>query len=167
MTYCSNFLGARDPETNKGNVRGFDPASVYKTYDEYAGDDDRALLEYFLRDVYEAYGYSFRYYHGERADMDWVRKKLAGFQRLDSIIRESHVKAFTLSWIEKGRSRKEAERLAREFSEDKLESYRKNRLRITEILLNGLRFSNRDGQPLRLMKLLELDPALLEQPLYH
>lgn len=167
MTYCSNFHGERNPETNKGNVRGFDPASVYKTYDEYADDDDRALLEYFLRDVYEAYGYGFHYYHGEQANMDWVKEKLEGFQRLDSIILESHVHAFTLNWIEKGKSREEAEQSARELAKDRMESYRQNRLRIMEILLNGLRFSTRDGQPMRLMKLLELDPALLEQPLYH
>ena len=34
-------------------------------------------------------------------------------------------------------------------------------------LLAGLSFVNRQGQPLRMMKKLELDPALLEQPLYH
>ena len=46
MTYCSAD-GKLDPESYKGNVRGFDPASVYKTYDEYANDDERYFLEYF------------------------------------------------------------------------------------------------------------------------
>ena len=36
-----------------------------------------------------------------------------------------------------------------------------------ETLLSGLHFVNQNGQPLQLMKLLQLDPALLEQPLYH
>ena len=34
-------------------------------------------------------------------------------------------------------------------------------------LLHGLRFVNKQGQPLKMMKPLKLDPALLEQPLYH
>ena len=40
-------------------------------------------------------------------------------------------------------------------------------MKIMETLLNGLRFVNKVGQPLQLMKALKLDPALLEQPLYH
>ena len=37
---------------------------------------------------------------------------------------------------------------------------------VTEILRSGLRFVNKDGQPLQMMPRLELDPALLEQSLY-
>ena len=33
--------------------------------------------------------------------------------------------------------------------------------------MRGLRFINEDGQPLKMMTPLKLDPALLEQPLYH
>ena len=36
-----------------------------------------------------------------------------------------------------------------------------------EVLLRNLRFQNMKGQPLRFMPKLELDPALLEQPIYH
>ncbi len=39
--------------------------------------------------------------------------------------------------------------------------------RIAAFLLRGLRFVNKNGQPLKMMKPLKLDPALLEQPLYH
>ena len=42
-----------------------------------------------------------------------------------------------------------------------------NRLRIAKLLLRDLHFINKNGQPLRMMPLLKLDPALLEQPLYH
>ena len=38
---------------------------------------------------------------------------------------------------------------------------------IAGVLLDDLRFINKNGQPLRMMPRLELDPALLEQPLYH
>ena len=48
-----------------------------------------------------------------------------------------------------------------------MEDIRSDRLKMTELLLKNLMFVNRDNQPLRLMKKLELDPELLEQPLYH
>ena len=64
MTYCSSRKGI-DPESLKGNARGFDPATVYRTYDEFANDEERAFLEYFLRDAYEYYGYDFHYYQVE------------------------------------------------------------------------------------------------------
>ena len=41
------------------------------------------------------------------------------------------------------------------------------RLQIAKQLLKGLYFVNKNGQPLHMMPKLELDPALLEQPLYH
>ena len=52
-------------------------------------------------------------------------------------------------------------------AEHQLEDYRKNREKVTELLLKGFRFVNEQGQPLQFMKKLKLDPALLEQPLYH
>ena len=42
-----------------------------------------------------------------------------------------------------------------------------DRLRIAKLLSKDLHFVNKNGQPLRMMPKLELDPALLEQPLYH
>ena len=46
-------------------------------------------------------------------------------------------------------------------------SYNENRLRIAQLLMRGLRFVNKQGQPLHMMTPLRLDPALLEQTLYH
>ena len=48
-----------------------------------------------------------------------------------------------------------------------MKEFEENRKRNAKILLEGLRFVNKNGQPLRMMPKLELDPALLEQPLYH
>jgi len=48
-----------------------------------------------------------------------------------------------------------------------MEMYKANRLSNARFLLRGLRFVNKKGQPLRMMPKLELDPALLEQPVYH
>ena len=47
-----------------------------------------------------------------------------------------------------------------------MEEFDKNRVENSKILLEGLRFVNRKGQPLRMMRKLELDPSLMEQPLY-
>lgn len=41
------------------------------------------------------------------------------------------------------------------------------RLKLASRLMEGLYFINKNGQPLRMMPKLELDPALLDQPLYH
>ena len=41
-----------------------------------------------------------------------------------------------------------------------------NRYNIAKILMRGLNFVNKKGQPLHMMPLLKLDPELLEQPLY-
>ena len=51
--------------------------------------------------------------------------------------------------------------------EKQMEMYRANRLRNAEFLMRGLRFVNKNGQPLQMMPKLQLDPDLLEQPLYH
>ena len=50
--------------------------------------------------------------------------------------------------------------------DSQISAFRQNRKRNAEILMAGLRFVNRHGQPLHMMPRLELDPALLEQPLY-
>ena len=51
--------------------------------------------------------------------------------------------------------------------ESQVKSFRENRVKNSEILMRGLKFVNRHGQPLHMMPKLELDPELLEQPLYH
>lgn len=171
MTYCSDSTGL-NPESYQGNARGFDPVTVYRTYDDYADDADRCLLEYFLRDVYKTYGYDFHYYHGESVDMDWVKEKLEGFHHLDHWIVES-VNSFvehnteedaTIKFEGVSYGKEEGGQLV---AEKQLDDYKKNRLKVTEILLKGLQFVNKQSQPLQFMKKLELDPALLEQPLYH
>ena len=51
--------------------------------------------------------------------------------------------------------------------ESYMQSFDRNRLENAKVLLGGLQFVNRSGQPLRMMPRLELEPGLLEQPLYH
>ena len=162
MTYCSSRLGV-DPESLGGNARGFDPAPVYRTYEDFANDDERAFLEYFLRDVYQYYGYDFYYYQGEMVDDAWIDEKLGAFTCLDGYIERSYQEALgdiSLK-ITCGNEAVDVK------IETPLADYRKNRRRIVDFLRQGLSFTNRQGQPLKMMPLLKLDPALLEQPLYH
>ncbi|MCB7040534.1 hypothetical protein, partial [Flavonifractor plautii] len=147
MTYCSSRLGV-DPESLAGNARGFDPATVYRTYDEFANDEERAFLEYFLRDAYEYYGYDFHYYQGEPVDEAWIERKIQSFTCLDGFITQSHQKA--------------AQEMAVTFTNgsdpidvkvnDPIPGYQNNRRRIADFLLRGLRFVNKQGQPLKMMK---------------
>ena len=170
MTYCSGKTGL-NPESLKGNDLGFDPAAIYRTYDEYVNDDDRCLLEYFLRDAYQEYGYEFHYYHGEAVDMDWVKEKLNGVHHLDQLIWQTtravidrKSKGGTI--ISDGVSYEHEEGCDR-MAQHTLDSIRKDRLNMAELLMKNLVFVNQNNQPLRFMKKLKLDPALLDQPLYH
>lgn len=170
MTYCSGKTGL-NPESLKGNDLGFDPAAIYRTYDEYVNDDDRCLLEYFLRDAYQAYGYDFHYYHGEKVDMNWVEEKLKGFHNLDRLVEETARR--TMEYQSKDgviildSVTYDHEEGCNLVVQRRMDAIREDRIKITELLLKNLQFVNEDSQPLRLMKKLELDPALLEQPLYH
>lgn len=170
MTYCSNSQG-KEMLGYETNVRGFDPATVYRTYDEYVDDADRALLEYFFRDVYELYGYDFQYYHGEPVDEAWVEQKISEIHTIDTTIKQTFEEVIR-SKMEKtdvqsteNDENDENELLTR--ADRYLMDVRKQRLKVAKLLLKGLSFVNKEGQFLTMMKPLQLDPALLEQPLYH
>lgn len=161
MTYCSSKDGI-NPESLKGNVRGFDTATVYRTYDEFANDDERAFIEYFMRDAYEYYGYDFQYYKGEPVDEQWVTNKIKGFTCINEVIEKS--------WEENLSSKKDEEQQYEDIvalAKRVTENYDENRMNIAHLLMRGLRFVNKQGQPLHMMTPLRLDPDLLEQPLYH
>lgn len=170
MTYCSE-QGDRDFVT-PGNVKGFDPASVYKTYDDYTNDSERYFIEYFLRDAYEYYGYDFHYYDGAEVDEEKVIALIKDFTTINHYIRETWIKIFrakaTVSNKDGSPASPEfAEAVRQELLENYVTEFNKNRLWSAKILMEGLRFVNRSGQPLRMMPRLALDDALLEQPLYH
>ena len=172
MTYCSGRTGL-NPESLPGNDLGFDPAAIYRTYDEYINDEDRCLLEYFMQDVYATYGYDFHYYHEEKMNMDLVKQKLQGLHHLDQLIHETVSTAIrkkaekaNITFQFNGSTWNGAEG-SEHVADKRLENCAQNRIRITGMLLWKPNFVNPDGQPLRLMKKLELNPALLEQPLYH
>lgn len=163
MTYCSGEDGL-NPESLKGNVRGFDPATVYRTYDEFANEDERAFLEFFMRDAYAQYGYDFQYYKGETVDEEWIRDKISKFTCINGIIESSWEKM--LKTKHESENQLDFEDIVRQAKKVTM-SYDQNRLKIAKGLLAGLRFVNKQGQPLYMMTSLRLDPDLLEQPLYH
>ncbi len=161
MTYCSGIEG-RDP----GNV-GFSTAAVYRTYDEYCDRDERILIEYALRDVYRAYGYSCQHYNGEpmtqealdevvenaQCGLEWIRK--SWWDMRDVISRRYQLEGEML------------DELIDTMSADAVERARERRRLTVRILNHNLPFCNEKGERLELMQQLTLDPALLEQPLYH
>ena len=166
MTYCSG-IGGINPESLKGNDRGFDPTAVYRTYDDYSDDADRALLEYFMRDAYAQYGYEFHYYHGEEVDLSWIDEKLSQMTTLDRRMLETFLKAVCVEVTTSDGTPLDNLDTARSMAEKRVAGARNNRFNITRALFRGLCFVSHSGQPLRFMDQLKLDPALLEQPLYH
>lgn len=169
MTYCSEG-GKHDPIGYEGNVRGFDPSTVYRTYDEYANDAERCLIEYFMRDAYEYYGYDFHYYNGEEMNMERIKELISKCTTINRFIRDTYRPVLMeeyekgLTTVPPGKNLGEVVEAALDDAEKRMD---KERLRTFEVFMNGLNFVNRAGQPLHMMPKLELDPALLEQPLYH
>lgn len=176
MTYCNTRNGINIAAI-EGAVAGFDPTSVYKTYDNFAGIAEREYLEFFFRDAYAFYGYDFQYYKGEPVDEAWVREKISQFDITDGLIADSWENTLRnegkLSVIKETESScqeigvEKTEENIQEFVQKVLEQYNVKRLELAKALLDGLNFINGQGQPLQMMKPLKLDPALLEQPLYH
>lgn len=167
LTRCT--LGGEDTYT-AGNAVGFDPVSVYKTYDEFVNDSERYYIEYFLRDAYEYYGYGFQYYDGAPVDEEKCKEVIAGFTTIDHYMRKTWLKVFQETKAYQDGDRVDAEledRIQKQLLENYIAQYEGNRLKNAKILLGGLRFVNRNGQPLRMMPKLKLDEALLEQPIYH
>lgn len=168
MTYCSE-KGVHDVETSEGNVIGFDTATVYRTYDDYATDEERAYIEFCLRDAYQFYGYDLHYYDGGAVDEAQIEKWVEGFTKINKFI--------ALSWKNNvlsdatvspdGNKRKLNEEEQEEILAELKEKHDKVRLRLAKRLMGSLYFVNKNGQPLRMMPKLELEPALLDEPIYH
>lgn len=166
MTECTE--GGKEAYV-PGNAKGFDPETVYRTYDEFINDDERYFIEYFLRDAYEFYGYDFHYYDGAPVDEPRAKELIQGFTTINGYMRETWKKVFDLveATLDEGKLEWREKPLRDEMLENYMEACDENRLKNTRILLNGLHFVNKNGQPLRMMRKLEPDPALLVQPLYH
>lgn len=168
LTRCTEF---GDPLYGESFKNGFDPAVLYRTYDDYANDEERCFIEYFMRDAYEIYGYDFNYYDGKPMDEERAIALTRGFTTINHYVRESWRRNIfnenTVKVTGEGASEDVAENIRDTLAQRKIEAYAENRVKVVKLLMRGLNFVNRKGQPLRPMPLLELDPTLLEQPLYH
>ena len=166
MTYCSEN-GRRDPHPE---TKGFDPAPIYKTYDEFVNDNERYFIEYFLRDAYAYYGYDFQYYDGAPVDEEKLKELIAGFTTVNHYIRETWMKVFKKAEVSLNGERIDAEMekdVQLKLLDKQMLEFEETRFANAKILMRSLRFINKRRQPLHFMRKLELDPALLEQPLYH
>lgn len=163
MTYCSRN-GERDPESLKGNDRGFDPAAIYRTYEDYLGPEERCFLEYFMRDVYQRYGYDFQYYDGSPMDEEKMNDLIERMHGCTDLILASYEKALEHKVFFEG---EDPEQRRQEILQEIKENMMAKRREIASVLMRGLHFINKNGAPLNFMPSLELDPALLEHPLYH
>ena len=154
-----------------GYAPGFSPAPVYRTYDDYVNNDERYFIEYFLRDAYEYYGYDFHYYDGAPVDQAKAEALIAGFTTLNHYMEETWSKMFIGTKVSQDGQpvSEEIERAVylKLTRDEYMTQFDANRIESVKILLEGLRFINRNGQPLHMMPMLELDPAMLEQPVYH
>lgn len=169
MTYCSLY-GERDPESLKGNDLGFSTDAIYRTYDDYTDDAERCFLEYFLRDAYEYYGYDFNYWNGRPIGEDQLDDLIGKFKTLNRFIQENRHNLFWQMTVSQNGKQVEPqlqEEIREKLLADNMRQIQENRSTIAKLLLKRPRFVNKNGQPLRMMPKLKLDPALLEQPLYH
>ena len=150
----------------EGTPIGMDPAPVYRTYEEFADGYERRLLEYVLRDAYAHYGYDFNYYDGKNMEPDEVEALLERCEKNLELIRKSwhNAKWHVKETYQLGEDRldENVERLA----DANVESYKSVRRLAIRFLRYGLKFCSEDGTSLKMMEPLQLDPALLEAPLY-
>lgn len=167
MTYCSGTKGV-NPESLPGNARGFDPVTVYRTYDEFANFDERYFLEYFMRDAYEYYGYDFNYYDGAEMTEEKIQELVTKFTTLDGYVEQTMRKSLTDEFKDNtDMDEQEKNQVIEEKIKDKLEEYHKKRIQMAQVLNQDIHFINKKGQIFNMIPLLKLDPELLEQPLYH
>jgi len=168
MEYCTEM--GKLFRWKNGVDTGFSLDAVYRTYDNYINDSERYFIEYFLRDAYAFYGYDFHCYDGAPVDEEKVEELIQGFTQINKYMRMTWIKVFRDSEVSQNGQRVDLEtevKVQDHFLDNYMRDFDTNRLANAKILLEGLRFVNKNGQPLRMMPLLKLDRAMLEKPLYH
>lgn len=102
-------------------------------------------------------------------DNDWIEAQLSQITNLDHAIGESHRKVIEkkIKQQKPDLSDEEVSKMAEEGIAEYLKGIKQNRLKIIAILMKNPPFYSHDDHKLTPMRKLELDPELLEQPLYH
>ncbi len=172
MTYCSLF-GEVDPESYDGNVRGFSTDAVYRTYDDYANDDERYFLEFLFQDAYLHYGYDYHYFDKKEVDLARLDELVQGFTTANKFIHDSWMRsASQLASVQLDGKDIEVDPDDTETWEtiigQYIQRYSDTRKNIAKsVMLSQLKFFNDDGTPLDFIPQLIIDPELLKEPLYH
>ena len=174
MTYCSVY-GEYNATTGRTTDAGFSTNALKRTYEEFLGTPERYCLEYFLQDFYEHCGYDLQYYDGEPMDEERTKNFLDQFTVQDGLIRETIAVAFRHSAKKKAESDPTLSGTIITDEDinvdDAVNRHMINlniqRMDTAKLLLQKPRFVNKAGQPLHMMPMLQLDPELLQQPLYH
>ena len=99
--------------------------------------------------------------------MDRAKALIEDFTTVNRYIRDSWVRYMTKKLGEKDLSEEEVAKRAEQTADDQIVRTTARRVGNAQLLLRGLHFVNPAGQELCMVPKLELDPALLEQPLYH
>lgn len=149
---------------------GFGTWAVDKPYDEFENDDERYFMEYFLRDLYEFYGYDYHWYDGAEVDRDKALRLIDGFTTMDRYIRDTALPMFrksTADAMPPDADEKTVDSVTDKLLNDHMARVKAHRVEVMDVMLKGLRFINRRGQPLSPTPILKLDPALMERELYH
>ncbi len=170
MEVCSESGKPVPYSGGDGYAPGFKPDIIERPYDMYMNGDECCFIEYFLRDAYAYCGYDFHYYDGAPMDEERVKKLIEGFVTINHYMEETQIKIFREAEVSQDGvpvDEELAENVYRELMKNYMKQFDENRLNSARILLEGLRFVNKRGQPLRMMPKLKLDEALLERPLYH
>ncbi len=172
MKYCSLF-GEVDPESYTGNVRGFNTDSVYRTYDDYANENERYFIEFLFQDAYQHYGYDYHYFDKQSISNERLEELVRGFTTANKFIHDSWMRsASQLASVQLDGKDIEVDPDDTETWEtivgqyiDRFSDTRKNIARA--IMLSQIKFYNDDGTPLDFIPQLVLDEETLTQPLYH
>ncbi len=163
MTYCSQAC-VRYPDNVDGS--GFNTAAVYRSYDEYVNDSERCCMEYLMQDLYRNYGYDFLWYDGGSVDEARMQQWLDHTETADQWLLKLQELFFEEYELLHGKGEWPPEKRKR-FLRELKENYGSSRRVMAKMLMLGLHYVNESGKPMTMQPLLQPDPALLEQPLYH
>lgn len=159
MTYGSDM---------KGIIKdSFRTNAVYNTREEFSDEYERCLMEYLQRDVYECYGYGFDYYDGKPMTQEEIEELLGKCHTQEDLVEASWWKNREKLKLRLEMDDEELDEWIEKAANANVSAHKESRLLAIRVLRHGLNFCNENGEPLRLMTPLKLDPELLERPLYH
>ena len=102
-------------------------------------------------------------------DLDQVKELIEGFDSLNNYLRQSWEMLFEvlkINIVSESTTPEEEQALKQEMVDSHIKSIVETRIKNVEILMSGLQFVNRRGQPLHMIPQLRLEPELLENPIY-